>query len=243
MLSHMAVNRHVSAHGGPDLLDDRAFFAHLLRKAVGDAAVSESLRHEQLFAANVSLYRQQRLESLSGPGSTSEQTRQLRERLPLLLEGLGVRSLLDAPCGDFNWMQHVRLGVDEYIGADLLDELVADNAVRHAAPQRRFVRADVTRDALPRADAILCRDLLTHLSFAEIFAALENFRRSGARYLLTTTFTALRPNRDTENGEWRTLNLTLPPFDLPQPAILINERCTEAGGAFGDKCLGLWHLR
>jgi hypothetical protein len=52
-----------------------------------------------------------------------------------------------------------------------------------------------------------------------------------------------RPNRDNENGEWRTLNLTLPPFKLPQPASVINERCAEAGGVIGDRCIGLWHLQ
>ena len=139
-------------------------------------------------------------------------------------------------------MQHVRLAVDEYVGTDVLDELIADNAWKHAAPQRRFLRADVIRDPLPRVDAILCRDLLPHLSFADIFAALENFRRSGATYLLTTTFTAGRPNGDTASGNWRTLDLTLPPFEFPQPERVINEKCTEAGGAFGDKSVAVWRL-
>ena len=242
MLSQVAVNKYASAHGRPDLLDDRAFFSHLLRRALDGNAGAASRHLEDVFASNMTLYRHHRLESLSGPGSSLEQTRELRERLPLLLEDLGVRSLLDAPCGDFNWMQHVRLAVDEYVGTDVLDELIADNAWKHAAPQRRFLRADVIRDPLPRVDAILCRDLLPHLSFADIFAALENFRRSGATYLLTTTFTAGRPNGDTASGNWRTLDLTLPPFEFPQPERVINEKCTEAGGAFGDKSVAVWRL-
>ena len=98
----------------------------------------------------------------------------------------------------------------------------------------------MTRSDLPRADAILCRDLLTHLSFGEAMAVLRNFKRSGATWLLTTTFTGPRPNRDTSGGDWRTLNLTLAPFCFPAPLRLLNERCTEGGGQYADKSLALW---
>ncbi len=47
--------------------------------------------------------------SVSGSGSESEFTASLRVTLPDLLRELGVRSVLDAPCGDFNWMQGVDL--------------------------------------------------------------------------------------------------------------------------------------
>ena len=134
-----------------------------------------------------------------------------------------------------------RFGIGFQI-VDLLGEIIAENELRHASGQRRFVRADVIRGALPSADAILCRDLLGHLSFAEIFQALGNFKRTGATYLLATTFTGARPNHDTSAGEWRTINLTLPPFNLPEPLRLINEKCTEARGAFSDKSIGVWKL-
>lgn len=72
--------------------------------------------------------------------------------------------------------------------------------------------ADITVNPLPTADLILCRDCLVHLSFAHIDAALANFRASGARWLLTTTFPMIEENVDCEDGDWRALNLTLPPF-------------------------------
>jgi hypothetical protein len=132
-----------------------------------------------------------------------------------VLEALGVRSLLDAPCGDFNWMQSVRLPVERYIGVDVLREVIAQNEWRHVSAQRSFTRADLTQQQLPLMDAILCRDLLTHLPFADIFAVLANFKRSGATYLLTTTFTGARQNRESSGGDWRTLNLTAPLVERP----------------------------
>jgi hypothetical protein len=43
-------------------------------------------------------------DSVSGGGSDLEQTSALRAALPGVLQRLGVRTLLDAPCGDFHWM-------------------------------------------------------------------------------------------------------------------------------------------
>jgi hypothetical protein len=198
--------------------------------------------YEQIFSLHAELYRRARSESLSGPGSSLDNTKELRERLPVVLEALGVRSLLDAPCGDFNWMQSVRFPVERCIGVDVLREVIAQNEWRHASAQRSFTRADLTQHQLPLMDAILCRDLLTHLPFADIFAVLANFKRSGATYLLATTFTGARQNRESSGGDWRTLNLTAPPFNFPPPKMIINENCTEGGGSFGDKSLGVWNL-
>lgn len=179
-------------------------------------------------------------ESGSGPGSSHGQTSRLIAELPPLLRSLGVDVLLDLPCGDFHWMQHVDLGDIEYIGADLLPELIASNTSRFGAERRSFLRLDLTTDSLPRADVVLCRDCLVHLSFKDIAGALKNIRRSGSRYLLTTTFPEEGHNIDVETGDWRPLSLQKSPFLLGEPLLLLNEGCTEQAGAFSDKSLGLW---
>jgi hypothetical protein len=219
-----------------------SFFSFLLSRALSGIADDSPGPYERIFSSHAEQYRRSRSESLSGPGSSLNQTKELRERLPLVLQALGVRSLLDAPCGDLNWMQHVRLPVQRYIGVDILRDVIAENEWRYTSMQRSFMRADLTSQPLPRVDAILCRDLLTHLSFAEIFAVLANFKRSGAAYLLTTTFTEDRPNRESSGGEWRTINLTAPPFNFPRAKTIINENCTEGGGSFADKSLGVWNV-
>ncbi|WP_250125377.1 class I SAM-dependent methyltransferase [Chroococcidiopsis sp. CCMEE 29] len=182
-------------------------------------------------------------ESRSGSGSALIQTERLRVALPKLLTELRAMSLLDIPCGDFGWMSQVDLKVD-YIGADIVAELVARNNTRYATvgSPRRFLQLDLTRDDLPRMDVVLCRDCLVHLSYPNIFQALANVRRSGAGYLLTTTFIEHDRNQDIEDGDWRLLNLQRPPFDLPQPLTLIVEECTEEQGAYADKALGLWRV-
>jgi hypothetical protein len=181
--------------------------------------------------------------SVSGLGSEDAATTAIREALPALLQGLGARSLLDAPCGDAGWIGRMQLDLD-YTGVDIVPSLIAANRRRVTGGEfsGRFLVADITRDALPHADVILCRDCLVHLSFENIVRAVGRFRVSGARFLLVTTFPEWESNRDCEDGDWRALNMERAPFDWPAPRALINERCEEGDGGWRDKSLGLWRL-
>jgi len=175
-------------------------------------------------------------ESVSGRGSTLARTEIIRQSLPKLLRDLQAKTLLDAACGDFNWMRHTSLGQIEYIGADIVPEMIKRNRAMYEQPGRTFVTLDISRNRLPRADVILCRECLIHLSFARIARAISNFKKSGAQYLLCTTHITVSENLDCANGGGRFVNLQLPPFDFPVPLQLIVEDA-EAG-----KCLGLWRL-
>lgn len=181
--------------------------------------------------------------SVSGLGSEDMATAAIRDALPPLLQRLGARSLLDAPCGDAGWIGRLKLDID-YTGVDIVPSLIAANTRRVADGELggRFLVADLTRDRLPRADLILCRDCLVHLSFQNIARAMARFRESGAQFLLVTTFPEFEGNRDCEDGDWRALNMTGAPFGWPAPRELIDERCEEGDGGWRDKSLGLWRL-
>jgi SAM-dependent methyltransferase len=181
--------------------------------------------------------------SLSGLGSELDATSDLRAELPPLLEKLGVTSLLDAPCGDAGWINAADLRV-RVIGVDIVPSLVGRLQARAAAGEigGDYHLADITGDPLPRCDAILCRDCLVHLSFANIERAVANFRRSGASWLIATTFPQWRVNADCDDGDWRALNFERAPFHWGSPVELLNENCLEAGGGWRDKSLGVWRL-
>ncbi len=76
--------------------------------------------------------------SLSGPGSDLTQTEVLRSGLPALIRQLGVRTMLDIPCGDWFWMRHCDLGVESYIGADVVPWLVEGHNEAFGGPGREF---------------------------------------------------------------------------------------------------------
>ncbi len=180
--------------------------------------------------------------SRSGKGSSLAATEELRRLLPPLLTELGVTELLDVPCGDFHWMAQTDLSGLRYTGGDIVPEMIARNREEHGRDGVRFQVIDLIKGPLPRADLVFCRDCLVHLSNAHIAAALENVRRSGATWLLTTTFPDAPENRDIATGQWRKVDLTKPPFRLPPPERLIEEGREGVKGQMAGKMLGLWRV-
>lgn len=182
-------------------------------------------------------------ESSSGPGSTRERAASFLPDLIALVRSLRIAVLLDVPCGDFNWAEPLADSVDHYIGVDVVPALIEANRQRWSSPRRQFLCRDMVRQRLPSADLVLCRDALVHLSESDIFAALGNLRRSGAEYLIATTFIGDRQNVDIANGEWRPLNMQRPPFSFPAPLEFVDERCHHTGGIYADKRLALWQFK
>jgi hypothetical protein len=181
-------------------------------------------------------------DSVSGPGSVLQQTRIIIDELPAIFVNFNIHSVLDIPCGDFRWMNHVRMKNIDYTGADIVMDLVQNNKKQYEKGNVQFSKLNLIKDKLPRVDLIVCRDCLVHLSFKDIFWALRNVCHSNSTYLLTTTFPGRQHTHDIATGQWRTLNLEAAPFMLPPPLKTINEECTLDDGAFEDKSLGLWRV-
>jgi 2-polyprenyl-3-methyl-5-hydroxy-6-metoxy-1,4-benzoquinol methylase len=180
--------------------------------------------------------------SVSGSGSDEMQTRILVRDLPGLFAGFGISSVLDIPCGDFHWMREVDLEGVDYLGADIVGEIIRTNKRRYRRRGVAFAKLDLIRSRLPAVDLVFCRDCLVHLPYADVIRALRNVCASGSQYLATTTFPAQKENRDIRTGDWRALNLELAPFFLPQPLRILNEGCTELDGMFTDKSIGVWRV-
>jgi hypothetical protein len=174
-------------------------------------------------------------DSVSGPGSGVAATEAVRRSLPALLARHGVRSVVDAPCGDFNWMRDVAPTLDRYVGVDIVPALIERNTLAYGTGGVSFLCADVTTDPLPATDLVLCRDCLIHLPTRLIHAALRNFRTSGARYLLLTNDRGADRYYDIPVGSFRRIDFTRGPFSFPAPLDTLQE---NAAG----RELGLWEL-
>jgi hypothetical protein len=182
-------------------------------------------------------------ESRSGHGSSLQSTASLRAHLPVLWRELGVRTILDIPCGDFVWMGQVDLSGFTYVGADIVEAVVRQNAANHSRPGVSFQRLDLIRDALPPADLIFCRDCLVHFSFSDLARALANIRNSGAQWLMTTHFPETGVNNDIATGQWRPINLQNAPCAFPPPRASITEASDASATAhWPDKSLAVWRV-
>lgn len=176
-------------------------------------------------------------ESVSGAGATLRETQVIRGALPEIFTQLGVDILGDAGCGDLNWMSRISGGLRVYLGFDIVSGLVDETREKFATRKNHFLsQADIVTDQLPRCDAILCRDCLTHLTHDEARAALRGMRQSGSTYLIATTHMS-GDNAEPSRGGWYPMNLEAYPFRLPPPirAILESDQGTQ-------KSLGVWKL-
>ena len=163
-------------------------------------------------------------ETPNGPGSTIALTEPIREWLPQLLARRVIRSMLDAPCGDLNWLRLIDLGAVKYTGWDVVPELI-EQCTQRAADSNFDSTFDcvnlLTVPEVPRVDLILSRDFLAHLPNEPALRVLNKFTASGSRYLLTSHY----PDTDNDfvydpkDYAWigyaeRPINLEAPPFSL-----------------------------
>lgn len=178
-------------------------------------------------------------ESRSGSGSTLAYTENLRKELPDLFFEHDIKHLLDAPCGDFNWMSLVvrDTGI-QYTGGDIVAPLIDDNKRKYAKDNVDFIHLDITKGPLPTADLMLVRDCLFHLSYQNILDFLKVFATSDIPLLLTTTH--LNPgntfeNKDIPTGHFRNIDLFSAPFSFSEPQKRILDNI--AGEHTRDMCL------
>jgi SAM-dependent methyltransferase len=162
-------------------------------------------------------------ETRSGGGSHINSTKIIREKLPALWQQFEIKSFLDVPCGDYNWMKEVDKHNIIYIGGDIVSEMIEKNNQKYREENVSFEVIDITNDILPRVDMIFCKDCLQHLSDENTFKALRNFKKSGSKYLLTTSYPLTLSNWDILDGQYRPLNLKIKPYRFPAPLVKIHE--------------------
>lgn len=182
-------------------------------------------------------------ESKSGPGSEKIQTEQIRKELPILIKKFCIKTILDAPCGDFNWMNllGIKNYINQYIGIDIVEKLIESNNRLYKDNKISFMYSNLVLDKLVKSDLILCRDCLVHLSLKDALLAIKNFKNSNSKYLLLTNYSNIDFNKDTYDGHWRALNFEKQPFNFPKPIYIIDENYTNDGSLPG-KTIALWKI-
>ena len=156
-------------------------------------------------------------ESGSGEGSEILYTEPLRKWLIENIKLLEIKTFVDAPCGDFNWMKLVLPKVNiNYIGLDIVESVIDKNKINYAADNIKFEISNICEDKLPDCDLIMVRDCLFHLSYEDINRFLTNLSNTNYKYLLTTTHTVEKDfkNSNINTGDFRLIDLFGPPFNF-----------------------------
>ncbi len=180
-------------------------------------------------------------ESVSGTGSDIRNTKSLINDLNKLLVDLNITSVLDIPCGDFNWMCKVNYENIKYVGADIVEELIKVNSEKYKE-NYKFVVLNLIEDGLPKSDLIIVRDCFVHLQFQDIYNSIKNIKASGSKYLMVTSFPDHPLNLDIITGGWRTLNFQEAPFNFPKPVLILNENYKGSNGEYKDKSMVVYNI-
>lgn len=180
---------------------------------------------------------------VSGPGSTLENSQPYRDFLEAFIQEHDVTSILDLGCGDMEIMSNVDLrlkradgdGFDQvsYLGVDVIEDRVEANKDRfRARPELNFVTADLRSFMkiyyAADVDLVIVKDVLQHWEHVEICDFLEQALGRYKRMLITNCNYGPTVNTEIETGDWRALDLTIPPYDVGK--VIFRYGTVETGG-------------
>lgn len=165
-------------------------------------------------------------ESISGPGSSLSSSAATRKLLSICLNDIGVASILDLGCGDWNWMRELRLvnaagAPVSYQGWEADETLVGELNAAYGTPTCLFSCSDIVTEDYPDVDLIIARDILFHLPIELSERVLAKVRDS-ARFLLSTSFLGVPQNSNIQqynhivNWGFYKINLNVHPFNLAE---------------------------
>ena len=181
-------------------------------------------------------------ESRSGIGSEIENTKEVLKALEHFIKEFKTKSIIDIPCGDYNWMSSMDMRNLKYQGHDIVKQLITDNKKKFKNSNISFFHSDITNSKLGKADLMLVRDCLVHFSFEDIKKSIFRIKQSRSKYLMTTSFVNVDKNIDIYSADWRPINLEKDPFNFPKPLMTYNEKCNEMDGMYTDKSLCIWEI-
>jgi SAM-dependent methyltransferase len=142
----------------------------------------------------------------SGNGSQPEKSRTYEDLVVDFINGNDdIRSWVDIGCGDFQVAGRIleRLARPvTYVGCDVASNLVSHNSAKFGAPRVSFVTCNAAESDPPGADLVTIRQVLQHLSNADIARILERIRRLYRAAIITESLPTrpLAPNLDIRHG-------------------------------------------
>lgn len=108
----------------------------------------------------------------------------------------------DLGCGDFNVGKQLVNYTKNYIAVDIVENLITYNKEKFKVENLEFKCLDNAKDRLPKADCVILRQVLQHLSNAEILQILPKL--SNYRYIILTEHLPLgnfQANKDIISGQ------------------------------------------
>ena len=167
----------------------------------------------------IKMKREHNRESLSGPGSHKENTREAVKFINDIIKKHNIKSILDLGCGDWNWFNEIDLSECDYTGWDCDHKMIQDNTSRYGADNIVFEVNDIVNTDYSEVDLIICRDVLFHLDMELSCRVLDKVKQK-SKYLISTSFNNQATNNNIKSycpiKDWGyyQINLDIEPFNM-----------------------------
>jgi SAM-dependent methyltransferase len=185
----------------------------------------EKMTAEETFAE---IYRRGLWDGGSGTGSNEQFSKSYCDFVVRFALERHVKRVVDIGCGDFRVGRRIAEARFEYIGVDIVPEIISRLQSQFGRKGLTFLCLDAITENPPAADLCLIRQVLQHLSNAEIARVLDNCRHY-PQLLVTEHLPVGRniiPNKDKPHGpdirayQHSGVFLDKPPFSLPTEMML-----------------------
>ncbi|WP_179339803.1 class I SAM-dependent methyltransferase [Winogradskyella ludwigii] len=111
-------------------------------------------------------------------------------------------TVCDLGCGDFNIGKQLLKYTEKYIAVDIVENLITRNKALFKEDNLEFHCLDIVEGDLPKADCIILRQVLQHLSNAEIETIIKKL--SDYKFVILTEHIPtgnFEPNKDIISGQ------------------------------------------
>jgi len=164
------------------------------------------------------LWNMGRGESKSGLGSSLDYTINFRRELVEIIEKYNIKKLFDCSCGDWNWMKAISSHLPDYIGNDVVRDLIDENNIKYGNEKINFVCNDMLSQLKTynddELDLVVCRHTLEHLTTDYSIKVLLEIKRVSKYALITSAKNSDNENHDLnmDGHSGRMVNLNKDPY-------------------------------
>ena len=181
----------------------------------------------------------------SGSGSFAENTVEYRAMLQKIFDDDRYQSFVDFGCGDFQIMKLMKVPLHKsYVGLDVVAHVIEENERLYGVNQNtnyKFHHVEdletlnrELRQLMLKGDMIIAKDVLQHLPNQNIQYFIDHILPH-FKYALITNDYSTTNNEDILEGQYRSIDLAAPPFNLTNLQVIL-----EYGLDFYSKRVSLY---
>ena len=172
---------------------------------------------------NASWGRNEHGEGYSGPGSQVSNTARYMKFLQDFVKKNKIKTIVDVGCGDWTFSQYLDWNGAEYTGIDIVKPVIEKNIKKFSSPKVRFIHSNGIEMDLPKADLLICKDVLQHLPDREIHKFLKQLSKYKHCLITNDIDPKTKSSENIELSDFtcgRFMDLTKYPFNLEGRKVL-----------------------